>query len=302
MTASSPTAAFMDASLRLGKASTRTREERHWTFRELERFAKEKRFNNVTPSTLTLRQVQQLVKGWQDHGVTSRTIQNRMSHIRAALKGAGLKAKAEAREWSNAAMGIQSPPGARVGKHRAVTDGELQAAHARAAGAGERGREFQVLSELQRTLGLRASEAVQAAPSLAAWQRGLQAGRPVEITFGTKGGRPRVTFVPESLRVRALQAVEAAQVLAAERGGRLIAAPSLRAARERYLGACAEHGLKGEVASHGLRYAFAHDRFRAYLQEGIARPEALRRLSSDLGHGDGRGRYVKMIYLRGFEE
>jgi site-specific recombinase XerC len=302
MTASSLTAAFMDASLRLGKASTRTREERHWTFQELERFAKAKRFNNMTPSTLTLHQVQQLVKFWQDRGVKPRTLQNRMSHIRAALKGVGLKVKAEAPEWSNAKLGIASRPGDRVGKHRAIADAALRAAQEGAAVAGERGREFVVLTELQRCLGLRASEAVQSAASLAAWQRSLQAGRPVEITLGTKGGRPRVTFVPESLRARALQSVEAAQVLAAERGGRLIAASSLRAARERYLGACAEHGLKGEVASHGLRYAFAHDRFRAYLQEGIARPEALRRLSSDLGHGDGRGRYVKMIYLRGFEE
>lgn len=303
MATSSTTAAFMDASLRLGKASTRTREERHWTFQELERFAKAKRFNNVTPSTLTLRQMQQLVKSWQDRGVTPRTLQNRMSHIRAALKGAGLKSKADSREWSNTALGIASRPGDRVGKHRAIDDATLRAAQDGAAVAGERGREFVVLTELQRCFGLRASEAVQSAASLASWQRGLQAGRPVEITLGTKGGRSRATFIPESLRERALRAVDAAQVLAAERSsGRLIAAPSLRAARERYLGVCAERGLKGELASHGLRYAFAHERFRAYLQDGIARPEALRRLSCDLGHGDSRGRYVKMVYLRGFEE
>jgi len=303
MTASSLTASFMNASLRLGKASTRTREERHATFQELERFAKNKRFNNLTPATLTLRQLKQIIKEWQDRGVSARSIQNRLSHLRAALKGVGLSAKAQAPEWSNSALGVQSPPNARVGKHRVVTDSELRAAQSRAADAGERGREFLVLSELQRCIGLRASEAVQAGQSLTSWQRALQAGRPLDVIYGTKGGRPRATFVPEALRQRAREAVAAALQLAAEReDGRLVDAVSLQSARDRYRGACAAFGLKGEVASHGLRYAFAHDRFRAYLQEGIARGEALRRLSCDLGHGDGRGRYVKMIYLRGFEE
>jgi hypothetical protein len=32
--------------------------------------------------------------------------------------------------------------------------------------------------------------------------------------------------------------------------------------------------------------------------EGIALREALARTSLDLGHGDGRGRWVKMVYLR----
>ena len=36
----------------------------------------------------------------------------------------------------------------------------------------------------------------------------------------------------------------------------------------------------------------------AYLADGIAMSEALARTSMDLGHGDGRGRWVKMVYLR----
>jgi hypothetical protein len=52
------------------------------------------------------------------------------------------------------------------------------------------------------------------------------------------------------------------------------------------------------VQGHSLRYAFARERVEAYLQNGIPMAEALARTSMDLGHGDGRGRWVKMVYLR----
>ncbi len=159
-----------------------------------------------------------------------------------------------------------------------------------------------VWSELQRCIGLRMKEAVQSGLSLASWRDSLEAGRPLEVVYGTKGGRPRATFVPEALRQRARQAVAAALQLAADRdGGRLVASISLQGARNRYRGACAEFGLKGKVASHGLRYAWAQDRYSAYRREGLDEREAVRRLSQDLGHGSGRGRYVRMVYLRGVE-
>ena len=49
------------------------------------------------------------------------------------------------------------------------------------------------------------------------------------------------------------------------------------------------------VQGHSLRYAFARERVEAYLQNGIPMAEALARSSMDLGHGDGRGRWVKMV-------
>jgi site-specific recombinase XerC len=300
MATSSLTAAFMDAALRLGKGSTRTREERHATFADFERFARAQRFGAITPATLSLKQVRQYVDHLQARGAGERSIQNRLSHLRAAVRGAGMRAKADAPEWSNAALGVRSPPGARTGKHRAVSDAELRAAQARAAAIGERGREFRVLSELQRCLGLRMQEAVQAGPSLTAWKRSLDTDRPLDVTHGTKGGRGRVTFVPDTMRARAREAVEAALRLAADRdAGRLVDAGSLQAARDRYRAACAAVGLVGEVASHGLRYAWAQDRYQAYRSDGLDEREAVRRLSLDLGHGDGRGRYVRMVYLRG---
>ena len=52
------------------------------------------------------------------------------------------------------------------------------------------------------------------------------------------------------------------------------------------------------MQGHSLRYAFMRERVGAYLQNGIPMAEALARTSMDLGHGDGRGRWVKMVYLR----
>jgi hypothetical protein len=51
-----------------------------------------------------------------------------------------------------------------------------------------------------------------------------------------------------------------------------------------------------------LRYAFAQEQYRNYRKAGFSNREALALLSKDLGHGDGRGRYVKSVYLRGMDE
>jgi len=183
-----------------------------------------------------------------------------------------------------------------------VSDAELVDAQREAAALGAAGREAIVLSELQRSFGLRAQEAVQCAASLASWKAALNDGRPVLIATGTKGGRARTAVVPESLRDRGIQAVDAALALSESNQGHLVAAESLRGALSRYGHACRAAGLQGEIGSHSLRYAWAHDRFREYLREGLAHRDALSHLSRDLGHGDGRARYVKMVYLRGFAE
>ncbi|MGH8040453.1 MAG: hypothetical protein ACREPN_00220 [Rudaea sp.] len=57
-----------------------------------------------------------------------------------------------------------------------------------------------------------------------------------------------------------------------------------------------------ELQTHALRYAFAHDQYRRYRAEGFSNREALAALSKDLGHGDGRGRWVKSVYLRGMDK
>ena len=54
-----------------------------------------------------------------------------------------------------------------------------------------------------------------------------------------------------------------------------------------------------DVQGHALRYAFARERIDAYRAQGMPLREALVRASMDFGHGhgDGRGRWVRMVYL-----
>jgi hypothetical protein len=290
-------AAFMDAALSEGKKSTRTRVERHRLFARLEAFAKEHRFHQMTPQTMTLKQVKMFIDSTCETA-SPRAMQNIMSHIRTAVRGAGRAHVADSPEWGNKALNLESEPGDRTGQHRALSESELQAAYAKAATLGAPGRELVALAELQRSIGLRAQEAVQSAGSLAAWKAALEGGRPLLVSKGTKGGRARTTVIPEPLRERAQRAVDAALALSRENGGKLVPSTSLKGALDRYSHACVDVGLRGDASSHALRVSFAHDAYHAYIKQGYAEAAALSALSCDLGHGDGRGRYVKGIYCR----
>jgi hypothetical protein len=52
------------------------------------------------------------------------------------------------------------------------------------------------------------------------------------------------------------------------------------------------------VQSHAARYAFARERMRTYRDEGYSVREARVATSLDLGHGDGRGRYIASVYAQ----
>ncbi len=58
----------------------------------------------------------------------------------------------------------------------------------------------------------------------------------------------------------------------------------------------AKVGLTGEYSPHSLRYAWAQDAIRHYLAQGFSEKESLALTATDLGHGDGRGRWVKQVY------
>ena len=51
-------------------------------------------------------------------------------------------------------------------------------------------------------------------------------------------------------------------------------------------------GLTGEYSSHSLRYAGAQDAIRYYEEQWLSHKEVLAVTSTDLGHGDGRGKYI----------
>ncbi len=75
---------------------------------------------------------------------------------------------------------------------------------------------------------------------------------------------------------------------------------NLESAVKGYENALAYRGLTGDNSNHALRREFACNQYDNYVNnEGLDKDTALSRLSQDLGHGDGRGRWVENNYLAG---
>jgi hypothetical protein len=151
---------------------------------------------------------------------------------------------------------------------------------------------------------LREAEAIRGGnpETLARWHRELEGHGYVRVIEGTKGGHAREVR-PADLN-RARTAIERAQAtLEASDQGYLVtradgtAATGLRQALGIYRNLCHRAGIQ----SHSARYAFAQERIQAYRHEGYSEREARVATSLDLGHGDGRGRYVASVYARGSE-
>lgn len=222
-------------------------------------------------------------------GVSVRTLQNELAAIRVMLRTAGRDRLAS--NLDNRSLGAAGA--SREGTKTAMPDDRLAALRA-AVLARDEGVAAAV--DLQRALGLRAEEAVKSCKSLATWERQLAAGQPVRVVFGTKGGRPRDCNPAD--RARALEAVRAALKLSRQQGGRLVDRPGEKEAMHRYKNVMSASGFKGKEAGHSLRYSFARDQLAAYQASGYSREEARALTSMDLGHGDGRGRYVEATYSR----
>lgn len=219
-----------------------------------------------------------------------RTLQNEMAHIRCSLTTYGREKLANSPRISNEALGISGS--SRAGTKTGISDEAYQQALEK---AGSRSPGLAVVMKLERTLGLRAAEAIRSPGSLATWEKQLEAGRPIRVIEGTKGGRPRDTHPPD--RAAALEAVREARAVASSSGGHLIAGASgtLLSAMRTYANQMHRHiGIEG----HSLRYAFTKERVDAYIDAGFSRREAMAMTSLDLGHGDGRGDYVARVYLR----
>lgn len=242
-------------------------------------------------SGLRTQHLKDLVTHWNSEGQSTRTIQNKLAHLRAALRGVGREKFAADPRNSNAALGASG--GSRSGTHTIPSEKALEE---RISALPE---PFQAGARLQQTLGLRAQEAVQSNQSLRVWEKQIQAGRPVMVLHGTKGGRPRsVSLLDQASKDRAIAAVREAIRVTEMQDGKLIPSSTLEGANRAYQRAMNAAGFKGSEASHALRYAFAREQFAKYLEDLGDKKEALSALSMDLGHGDGRGRYCEQVYLR----
>ena len=226
----------------------------------------------------------------QDIGL--RTLQNEMAALRSVLRQAGRRQVVEHPRLTNKALGVSGA--SRNGTRRAITPEHYQQVmeKARAEDAG-----LAAALEIARLMGLRSQEAVQSSLSLKTWLKAIERGENrLKVVFGTKGGRPRHTTVLDTGAVR--KALDNANSVAESRHGRLIDKPDLKSAMKYWHSQASRIGLTGVYSPHSLRYAWAQDAIRHYLAQRFNEKEALAMTAMDLGHGDGRGRYVAQVYGR----
>lgn len=247
------------------------------------------------PSDIGGKHIRAYVQMRQQEGLGLRTLQNEMAHIRSTLRAVGKQAVAAAPELTNAKLNIGG--GSRLGTKTAMTEEQYLDVTGCAEKQGRPG--MACLIALERHLGLRGNEAIHARPdTLERWRNELLADGRITVLAGTKGGRPRVVSIAH--RLSALDTVDRAIDLAKKQGGFLVVrangepAGGLKQARRIYHSWAHRIG----VQPHSARYSFARDQLNAYLSQGYSSREALMAVSHDLGHGDGRGRWVKSVYMR----
>jgi hypothetical protein len=176
---------------------------------------------------------------------------------------------------------------------------------------GERLLELQILARqqdrpgmgallgLEYHLGLRGAEAIHAcADTLMRWRQELSASSSIRVLAGTKGGRLRDVLILRPMD--AASAITAALEVCQSQGRFLVVrkdgspAGGLKQARSIYHAWAHRVG----VEPHAARYAFAANQMQEYLRRGYSQREALIAISHSLGHGDGRGRWVRSVYLQ----
>lgn len=113
---------------------------------------------HVKLENITAKHIQRYISMQKDAGLSDRTLQNRMSHIRSELSAIGRDKLAQSERLSCSSLGISNT--SREGTHRALSQEKYsQVLHqASAMHAG-----FAACLALQRELGLRAREAIQSA-------------------------------------------------------------------------------------------------------------------------------------------
>ena len=253
-------------------------------------FAEYLKANNIQISSIDQIKAKYIISYIQERkeqGKSLRTLQNDMSDIRQTLRSAGRDRLADSSCISNKALGIDGA--SRIGTKRAITDEQYKEIHQKAL---QKNPAIAAGMELGRTLGLRSEEIVQSCQSLITWQNALNNGATkLKVVFGTKGGRPRDTTIID--RERTIKAVNTALDIAKQQKGKLINKPNLKQAMACWKNQVARLGLTGVISPHSLRYAYAQDAIQYHQEQGHTKKEALALTSMDLGHGDGRGTYIK---------
>ncbi|CAI1984752.1 Integrase [Serratia quinivorans] len=239
--------------------------------------------------------IEKYIHSRQAENISLRTLQNEISAVRSIMSVAGRNKLADPNhdKLSNLALGISGAN--RDGTKAPMSDEKLIAIINNII---KKDLGVALGVQLSRYLGLRTEETVQSAKSLKTWRQALINGNDrVRVVFGTKGGRSRDTTIFN--REKVLSVLDMAIKYCDDHNGKLIDKPSLHTAIERYRNVVREAGMTGKDAPHSLRYAYSRDAVKHHVNTGMSREEAEALVSMDLGHGDGRGRYIKQVYFKG---
>ena len=277
-----------------------TRNNAQKTFRALDKFTEKMGWKNVLPENITPKQLRIFLE-FRAATICKRSVQNEASHLRRAIAGSARhigNIKDPNNNWSNQRLGVKSAT--RIGGKAAMSlDFYLQ-------NKNKLEKNITCLMELQEHIGLRRQEAIMSGPSLNQWVKEIQksiergVGAFLIVRDGCKGGRMRSCWIfPINLNAT-LKCISSALDIY-RKNKNILQSVNLRSAKSLYGSKLRKAGFKGPNSSHSLRRLFAQRQIVSYRESGLSESEALIRLSSDLGHGDGRGRWVLNNYLLGGE-
>lgn len=244
---------------------------------------------------IKVKHIELYVKNRLYENISKRTLQNEMSAIRKILSLAGQTKMADPKHERISNKSLKIDSASRLGTKFALSDERYHTALALIKSKDEN---VAAVMQLARSLGLRNEEAVQSVKSIYTWKKAiLQGDNTVRVIFGTKGGRSRNTTIIDHKKT--LDAINNAIKIAEKNNGKLINKSSLSQAMDNYINTLRRTGnLKYEESCHSLRYAYAQDAIQFYINQGYSEKEAYALTSIDLGHGDGRGDYIKRVYSR----
>jgi integrase len=270
--------------------SHKTRSNRVAHIKRFCAFLKNSGINIEKPQHVKQSHIQKYVQHRLLNEISKRTIANEISAIRCVLKECGRSSFSQNQAISNKALGIAGSP--RKGTNQAIPDELFEQILDRAL---QKDEGLAACLMLSRQLGLRAEEAVQCWQHLRTWHKVIKAqGTTLRVIFGTKGSRPRDATIVNAVKV--YEAVDFAIAVANKRKGKLIDKPSLKTAMQYFVNSCRSLGLTGDYTPHSLRYAYAQDSLNFSKELEYTKKEALAITGCDLGHGDGRGRYILAVY------
>lgn len=241
-------------------------------------------------SQLKEKNVENWLRNGREKGLCARTLQNRLTAVRAVLKVAERYDTISRLE--NTAKKVGFAGASRDGVRKPPTDEQLNRLLENVNHQGVR-----ICLELMNEFGLRQKEAIMSAASLDKWLKDIindRHGR-FQLVQGSKGGRPREIWPNDPTKAAAL--VSRAIEYARQNGGKLIQG-DLKQALGRFNRQAASAGFKGLCSPHSLRYAFAQRTVARLLKDGWDKRLALSFTSQVLGHGDGRGRWVDQVYSK----